>query len=57
MTHFETLRQAKKSFKEKMGFDFGSRHSGITIFNRNKNRKKKLKRPFFVGTEFEWLNL
>ena len=41
---FETAKEARKAAKER----------GKQVFDLGKKRKK---RRFFVGTEFEWLNL
>jgi hypothetical protein len=64
-SHFETLPKAKKAYKERTGHEYKDRHkygrSSLKIFNRNKGRKsrglRRLKRPYFLGSEFEWLNL
>ena len=59
--HFETLAKAKMEFKRITGIDFKDKQHGepINIYNRNKQkwRKSKLKRPFFVGSYIEYINL
>lgn len=61
--HFETLAKAKKEFKRITGIDYDDKKPGeitpISIYNRNKQkwRKSKLKRPFFVGSYMEYINL
>lgn len=61
-TH-KTLTEAKAEFKRQTGVPFGSdTFSGVKIWDRRKCKwrtsaqKKALKRPFFVGTQLEWLN-
>ncbi len=63
-SHFKTLKEAKAEFKKRTGVDFKDRHTTLNptkLFNRNKGRKRKklkpLVKPFFIGSEFEWLNL
>lgn len=59
-SHFKTLAEAKKEYKNRTGVDFEKCHltlSPVTIYNRNRKRKKKLAKPYFVGTYFEWVNL
>ncbi len=62
--HHATLSEAKKTWEKIQGIPYEARHasikySGLKIFNRNKSRGrlKPLKNPYFVGSEFEWLNL
>lgn len=50
MRHFETKKQAKE-FIEK------SNNSALKIFKKKKGHKNRVKKPFVVGSEFEWLNL
>jgi hypothetical protein len=63
-SHFKTLAQAKTEYKNRTGADCKNSHealSPVKIFNRNKGRKKRklkpLAKPYFIGTELEWLNL
>ena len=53
-SNFATRKEANAELKRR-------RNSALKVFNRNKetwrNRKKPLSKPFFVGSEFEWLNL
>ena len=60
-SNFESLKEAKQEFTRRTGetYDLRNHHpSGERIFNRNKNRRKnKLKKPYFVGTYMQWLNL
>ena len=56
MKRFQTLRQAKKFFKEETGVDYDKtlhQHSGMQIFLR---KNKKLKYRYLVGTYIDWLN-
>ncbi len=50
MKHFETRKQAKEFIKKSNSF-------GIKIFKKKKGHKNRTKKPFVVGSEFEWLNL
>ena len=63
-SHFEKLKDAKAEFKKRTRVDYKDKHttlSPITIFFRNKGRKKKglkpLAKPYFVGSFIEWVNL
>jgi len=47
MKHFETKQQAKK---------FVANSSTLKIFKKKKGMPNWKKKPFCVGTEFEWLN-
>ena len=50
MRHFETRKQAKKFIKE-------SNNLSLKIFKKKKGHKNRIKKPFVVGSFFEWLNL
>ena len=63
-SHFKTLREAKKEYKIRTGVPYELSHttlSPVRIFNRNKFRRGRkqrlLKKPYFVGSQLEWLNL
>lgn len=61
-SHFAKLPEAKKEYEKRTGIKYDlatTALNGTKIFNRNRNRrnKKKLKRPYFVGTYMEWLNI
>lgn len=63
-SHFAKLSDAKKEFKARTGVDYNERHKSgtpLSIHFRNKNRKKNglkpLRKPYFVGSYIEWLNL
>ena len=53
MRHFETKPKAKK-FRDETN---GDGYPHMKIFKKIKGHKNRLKKPFVVGTEFEWLNL
>ena len=55
-SHFKTLREAKKEFKNRTSEDFGNRTISLGIYSRRKDTPR-LKKPFFVGSYFQWLNL
>jgi len=62
--HFEKLTEAKKEYKVKTNHDYKDRGEYgclVKIYNRNKGRRRRkeklLKKPYFVGTYLEWLNL
>lgn len=48
MRHFATKKEAIK-FRDK----YAPNHK---IFKKIKGMKNRIKKPFLVGTEFEWLN-
>jgi hypothetical protein len=48
--HFETKAKAKK-FKD------GKNSSVLKIFKKLKGHKNRVKKPFVVCSEIEWLNL
>ena len=56
----QNKREAKKLFKEITNFEWNSEEHhnqgrlGVTIFKLSRPTPK---RKFFVGTQFEWLNL
>jgi hypothetical protein len=50
MKHFETKKQAKE-FLDK------TNQSGLKIFQKVIGQKNRMKKPFVVCTEFEFLNL
>ena len=50
MRHFQTKKEAKKFIKEK-------NDSNLKIFKKKKGHKNRIKKPFVVGSFFEWLNL
>lgn len=62
-SHFRSLAQAKTEYKDRTGmvYDLKNKHHSVSIFNRNKGRKKRklkpLQKPYFVGSYLEWLNL
>jgi len=52
MRHFETKKQALK-FRDEQN----RKGNHFKVFRKLKGHKNKVKKPFVVGTEFEWLNL
>lgn len=50
MRHFETKKQAIK-FRDE------NKNRGFKVFKKVKGQKNRIKKPFVVGSEFEWLNL
>jgi hypothetical protein len=52
MRHFETKAKALKFRDEQR-----SRGKNVKVFKKLKGHRNRLKKPFVVGTEFEWLNL
>lgn len=63
-SHFAKLSDAKKEFKARTGIDYKDRNkygTPVSIHFRNMHRKKRgltpLKKPYFVGSYIEWLNL
>lgn len=53
MRHFETMTKAKKF----VGSMHPSERNHIHIYRKLKGHKNRIKKPFVVGTYFEWLNL
>lgn len=51
MRHFATLKEAK-AFKNSK-----PQYLGYGIYKKIKGHKNRIKKPFVVGTFFEWLNL
>ena len=51
MRHFKTRAQAKKYLKE------NNHKYGLKIFKKLKGHRNRVKKPYVVGTELEWLNL
>jgi hypothetical protein len=51
MKHFETKKQASQYMKTSQT----SHLSGVHIFKKIKGMRN-MKKPFVIGTEFEWLN-
>jgi hypothetical protein len=51
MKHFATKKEAMKHLNKKPGF------SNDKIWRKIKGQKNRVKKPFVVGTEIEWLNL
>lgn len=51
MRHFATKKQAMDFLKTKPN------HLGLHIFKKLKGHKNRIKKPFVVGTTFQWLNL
>lgn len=54
MRHFATRKEAKKFIAEK---NKQSQYSNVKLFKKLKGHKNRIKKPFVVGSEFEWLNL
>ena len=52
MRHFATKKEAVKFRDTKHPND-----STIKVFKKIKGHKNRVKKPFVVGSEFEWLNL
>jgi hypothetical protein len=50
MKHFATKKEAIK-FRDE------NRNKTLKVFKKIKGHKNRIKKPFVVGTEFEWLNL
>jgi|GEM_PF-6399707 len=53
MRHFET----KKLAIEHRDKQRAKGHNLVKVFKKLKGHKNRNKKPFVVGTEFEWLNL
>lgn len=51
MRHFSTKKEAKKFIDEQCN------NNGLKIFKKIKGQRNRIKKPFVVGSEFEWLNL
>jgi hypothetical protein len=52
MRHFENKKQAVKYRDEQR-----ARGNQFKIFRKLKGHRNRVKKPFVVGTELEWLNL
>jgi len=52
MKHFETKREAIK-FRDEQN----SKGKNLKVFKKLKGHKNRIKKPFVVGTQLEWLNL
>jgi len=52
MRHFATKKEAIK-FRDEQN-KFGSR---FKVFKKLKGHRNRIKKPFVVGSEIEWLNL
>ena len=50
MKHFETRQKANAFLK------LSPNHLGLKIFKKRKGMKNRIKKPFLIGTEFQWLN-
>lgn len=53
MRHFKTKKEAI-TFKEEQSHKTGR---PLKVFKKLKGHKNRVKKPFVVGTELEWLNL
>ena len=51
MRHFATKKEAIKFRDEKNRFS-----NTMKVFRKIKGMKNRVKKPFLVGSEFEWLN-
>lgn len=51
MRHFATKKEAIK-FTAKY-----SKHHAFKVFKKLKGHRNRIKKPFVVGSEFEWMNL
>jgi len=52
MRHFETKKAARKYIAT-----FPSWNYGLKVFKKLKGHRNRIKKPFVVGSELEWLNL
>ena len=52
MRHFETRAEAKKFIKDNNPYGTTT----IKVFKKLKGMKNRFKKPFLVGSYFEWLN-
>jgi hypothetical protein len=52
MKHFETRKEAVKFAEETNRF-----HKSVSVFKKIKGHKNRIKKPFVVGSQMEFLNL
>jgi len=52
MRHFETKKESEKFCESQNKFSIK-----VHIFKKIKGHKNRIKKPFVVGSEIEWINL